>query len=447
VADSIKALASRPIRVSTDTRSLKAGDTFFALKGPHFDGHDFLKTAIEKGAAQLVISDLTKVPAGSQTKVQVIHVKDTMTAYGDLAAEIRAQFSIPSVAITGSSGKTTVKELTAHLLSKNRKILKNIGTENNLVGVPKTIFGLDAEHETLVLEMGTSLPGEIDRLASLIKPDIGILTQIGYSHLSGLGGLEGVRAEKLGLLRHLKAGGVLIVNGEDPQLEGVCHPAGRTVRVGFDAARADFSADQISSSASGTFFRLNAGLEFKTKLYGRHNVLNCLLAIAAATELGMTPADLQEGLLTFRSVPGRLELKSLAGIDFLNDTYNANPTSFEAALQVFKEFEALGKKGIVCGDMLELGPEAEMLHRRIGKYLAACGVDWVIATGPLCRYLAQDAVKSGLDPKKIEFASDSLEAGRLCRQRAACGDVVLVKGSRGMKMEKVFECFTTSYTP
>ena len=434
------------LSVSTDTRSIKKDDLFFALKGPSFDAHDFLKEAVEKGASRLVISEESKIPPGLRQKAQFIVVEDTLKAYGDWAAQHRATFKIPTIAITGSSGKTTVKELTAHLLSADLSVLKNQGTENNLVGVPKTIFGLKSDHQVLVLEMGTNQPGEIDRLASLAQPEIGILTQIGYSHLQGLKDLAGVRAEKLSLLRHLKPGGVLIVNGEDPMLADVSYPQGRVIRVGFSKEKNEVVADALVLDATGTSFVLNGEENFKTRLYGRHNVLNCLLAITAAKELGITVSSLRKSLETFQSVPGRLEFRNVDGLCFLNDSYNANPTSFKAALETLREFKSEGKRGVVCGDMLELGTEAETLHRQAGNFLAGCGLDWVIAAGPLCKYLVEGALESGLDPKKIHHVKDSREAGVLCRQLAVPGDTVLIKGSRGMKMEKVFECFTTFYT-
>lgn len=439
--------------ISTDTRTVSKDDVFFALKGPRFDGHDYLKDAWEKGARHFVVADAKRLPADVRAS-NVIVVADVLAAYGDLAKFYRQKFRIPVIAVTGSSGKTTVKELLAHVLSQQFKVLKNRGTENNLVGVPKTIFGLDASHEVAVLELGTNFPGEIERLASIASPQIGIITMIGHSHLEGLKSIEGVKAEKLKLASAVERGGLVILNGHDPHLADVKSGVHKILRAGFSKEGNDVVAEQMWCHDAGCTFRVDRYLYepagekelVETALIGRHNALNCLFALLAASALGMEFDAIRKAIATFKPVAGRLCLKSLGGIIFIDDSYNSNPGSFRAALETLKDFKIRERKGVVCGDMLELGEGAEALHREMGARIAEMLFDFVIATGPLSKHLVDEALKRGFDPQRIQYAKDSAEAGRLCRDIATPGDMVLVKGSRAMAMEKVFECFITSST-
>ncbi len=436
------AASSRGGGVSTDTRTIEKGDVFFALEGQRFDGHDYLQEAVQKGARCLVVS---KTPDLAELKESSgwILVADTLTAYGDLAKFYRQKFKIPAIAITGSAGKTTVKELVAHVLQHRFKVLKNRGTENNLVGVPKTLLQLEKEHEVMVLEMGTNQPGEIDRLSSMIAPQLGILTQIGLAHLEGLKTQEGIKQEKLSVLNHIDRGGFLILNGQDPLLRDVQSGVHRIRRVGLSKEGSDRTAEQVWCHEEGCSFYVEGEL-FETSLIGRHNVVNCLYAIEAALILGMPLDSIQKAIQSFKAVPGRMSVKNIDGIFFLDDSYNSNPNSFRAALETLKDFKMRGRKGVVCGDMLELGAQAEELHREIGAWMAELLFDFVIATGPFSKHLVEGALKQGFDPKRITHVKDSVEAGKVCREIALPGDRILVKGSRGMQMEKAFECFITS---
>lgn len=432
-------------RVSTDTRLLEKNDLFFALVGSRFDGHDFIAEALEKGAAHFVVSNPQKVKPVWLKEADFIAVEDTLTAYGDLARHVRQKYKIPAIAVTGSAGKTTVKELLAHLLSSKFKVLKNRGTENNLVGVPKTLLQLDESFQAIVLEMGTSSPGEIERLSSIIRPQAAVLTQIGASHLEGLKDLEGVRAEKLKVLKHLDRGGLLAVNGENPFLADIQSGVHRLVRVGFppapgDRPRSDVMAERITEGPCGTEFFWN-GLKMETALIGRHNVLNCLLALQCASALGVGPQALQKSLASFKPVPGRLAFKNISDITFLDDSYNSNPVSFRAAVETLCGLKTRGRKGVVCGDMLELGSQSEALHREIGALLARSELDFVVAAGVRCAALVDEALKQGFHRDRIFHARDSAEAGKRCRKLASGGDTVLVKGSRLMQMEKIWRFF------
>lgn len=430
--------------VSTDSRSLEKGNAFFALTGNRFDGHDFLAEAVNRGASYLVISEAGRLKDEYKKRASVIVVRDTLAAYGDLAKFYRERFRIPAVAITGSAGKTTVKELVAHVLSQNFCVLKNRGTENNLVGVPKTIFQLEPSYEAAVIEMGTNRPGEIERLSSIIGPQIGVITLIGPAHLEGLKTLEGVSREKTSLVAHIARGGWLVLNGEDPRLHEVQSGVHKVSRAAFSSSRGDWFADGIRCGPQGSFFRLNGKESVEIQLIGRHNVLNCLLAAAAGHALGVDLPLIKKALETFKGAPGRLQLKTVGGIRFLDDTYNANPNSFEAALAALQELKPAKRKGVVLGDMLELGTDAERQHRRIGRRIAEHAFDFVVGAGPFSKFVLDEAVKRGFNPKRTYQAVDSAEAGKILKDMANPGDSVLVKGSRGMKMEKVLECFITS---
>ena len=451
IAEALQAKAQGPLgpdspvsRVWTDTRTAQAGDLFVALSGKRYDAHAFLKDAHAQGVRHFIVSDPKAVPAEFAKDSGVIVAADTLMAYGDLAKAHRLKFNIPCVVITGSCGKTTVKEMTAHLLGARYTVLKNIGTENNLVGVPKTLFGLDASHQAVVLEIGTSLPGEIARLAEIASPQAAVITQIGAAHLEGLGTLEGIREEKTSLIPFVQRGGVIILNGEDPMLAAVTSGVHRVVRVGTSKSNADRIIDNPWSHEKGNSFSMD-GVLYETSLLGRHNLINAALAVTAAAQLAVDPESCRKALAAFRGAPGRLEPKTIEGIHFLDDTYNANPTSFAAALDALRDLKTHERgKGVVCGDMLELGPRAEEWHRQIGEKLAGLQLDFVVAAGEHCRALVDEAVQKGFNPKKIFAVKDSAAAGKLCRELAKPGDLVLVKGSRGMKMEKVFECFITS---
>ena len=448
ILKAVEGTAATPLRdslglgnISTDSRQLGKNDVFFALGGPNFDGHDFIDAAISKGARHFVVSNPAKFPKNSKTEVNLIVVPDVLKAYGNLAAFFRGQFHVPAVAITGSSGKTTVKELAAQALSSRFSVLKNHGTENNLVGVPKTILQLESSHEIMVLEMGTNQPGEISRLSSIISPQAAVLTLIGPSHLEKLKDIEGVRKEKMGVVANVERGGTLFVNGEDARLVDVQSGSHRVVRVGLTKDGNDYFADNIWCHETGTSFQLNGKEVFETSLIGRHNIINSLLAIAVALTFGAPMEDIRRSLKEFKPVSGRLNLKNIEDVIFIDDSYNSNPVSFRAALETLKSFKTRGKKGVVFGDMLELGSQAEAFHREAGSLLSQLMFDFVIATGPLANFAAQEALKNGVNSSSVYMASDSAEAGKICRGLVAAGDMVLVKGSRAMKMEKVFEYF------
>ena len=332
-----------PVRqISTDTRTIDKDDIFFALVGRRFDGHDFVREAYEKGVRCFVVSKTQPLFQEYQRSATFVHVQDTLKAYGDLAKFYRQQFKIPVALITGSAGKTTVKELVAHVLQQEFQALKNRGTENNLIGVPKTIFQLQKSHQVLVLEAGTNQPGEIARLSSIAAPQIGILTQIGLAHLEGLKNQEGIKKEKLSLLDYIERGGILILNGQDPLLRDVKSGVHRIRRAGFSKDESDCVAEQTWCHEEGSSFYVDGEL-FETQLIGRHNVINCLYAIEVAKALGLALPSVKKGIQSFKAVGGRMNPKTIEGIFFLDDTYNSNPGSFKVALETLKDFKMRGR--------------------------------------------------------------------------------------------------------
>ncbi len=421
--------------ISTDSRSLQGGELFIPLRGENFDGHDFLLAAVRRGAAACLSE---QVVAG--LPVPVIRVADTLRAVGDLAAAIRSDFPGPVAAITGSSGKTTTKEMLAGILALTGPGLKTEGNFNNLIGLPHTIFRLQPQHRWAVLEMGMSARGEIARLAEIAAPSLGIITNIGPAHLETLHGLDGVARAKGELFAALPAGGTAVINGDDPRVAAI--PVANGVKCLYfgSAAGAEIRAEQVTVSGDGISFLLVLPAASRTvhlAVTGRHNVQNALAAAAAASALGVEATLIAEGLEAFRPGHGRMELVHLPdGTSVLEDFYNANPLSVRAALVALDELGGRGRRIAVLGDMLELGEQAARLHREIGAE-AARRVDFLLLLGAMAEETAAGAREAGLAADRIRIAATHEAAAGLLCEFLQAGDRVLIKGSRGMKMEKV----------
>ena len=420
---------------STDSRTLQPGELFIALRGERFDGHDYIAQALRHGAAaclsEEVIAGLT---------IPVVQVRDTLAALGDLAQAVRSRFGGPVVGITGTTGKTTTKEMLAAILARGGPGLKSAGNFNNLIGVPLTLFGLTREHRWAVIEMGMSARGEIARLAQIAAPQIGVITNVGAGHLENLGGISGVARAKGELFIQLPAGGTALINADDPQ---ICQlPLANGVRrVLFgNAPEAQVRATEVRAADGSVTFTLHlphASVAVQLPLPGRHNVQNALAAAAAAWVLDVPVDDIAAGLADFKPCPGRMELIELADdLLILDDSYNANPLSMRAALDALHDLGRPGRRIAVLGDMLELGHAARDLHREVGL-LAAERADWLFTLGELARDIAAGAAEHGLDNTHI-VASTTVEAlVSQLRPLLQPGDRVLVKGSRGMRMERV----------
>jgi len=366
--------------VSIDTRTIKKGELFIAIKGSHFDGHDFIKEAIKKGAGCIAASSFKSMGNVPRGTCNLIKVKDTLKALGDIAAFYRQDFRVTAIGITGSNGKTTAKEITSDILVKRYSLLKNRGTENNLVGLPLTLLRLKKHHEVAILEMGTNHLGEIARLTEILDPKIGLITNIGPSHLRFLKDKEGVLSAKRELPDRLGRGSTLFLNGDDPLLSRL-RPKCNVVRFGTNREN-DFRAGAIDSKRSLSF-TLNGRHKISTNLIGRHNIYNILAGIAASFEMGIDISLIKEALLNFKPSGMRMEIDRVEGIDIINDAYNSNPLSLECAIKTLSGLRTKGRRIIVSGDMLELGRKARFFHARAGRLIADSSINALITVGRL----------------------------------------------------------------
>lgn len=414
--------------ISTDTRNIEKGSLFIAIKGPNFDGHDFIADAAKKGARGAVVSrDL--LPPGDD--LVIVKVKDTVKALGDIAKFHRSRFDIPVIALTGSNGKTTTKEMLALILSVKYNVLKNEGTENNFIGVPQTLLRLNGTHDIAVIELGTNHPGEIGYLADIVQPNCGMIINIGPSHLEFFGSIENIRKEKLDLLKRIGEDGSAVVNGDDAELMDVARKmCERVVTFGY-GGDCDFMAEKV---------------QIKLRALGRHNVHNALAAIAAASLYGIGPETAGRALEDFVLPKLRMEFTSCDGISFIFDCYNSNPASLKSAIETLRDMEPYERKVLVAGDMLELGEAAPALHREIGRFAAKAKVDLFVSVGTLSGYILEGAQEEGIGGRSLLRFEDSVEAAKALKEILAKGDLVLVKGSRGMKMEEIKKCFITCST-
>jgi len=437
--------------VSTDSRTVEPGQLFVPLRGERFDGHDFIDSVVEKGITAVLAEEgfLRRQPlSGRFSAATVISVPDTLAALGDLAAAHRRRFTLPVVAITGSNGKTTTKEMLAAILEQTGPGLKTEGNLNNLIGLPQMLFRLDGAARWGVLEMGMSEPGEIDRLAEIAAPQTGIVLNAFPAHLESMGSVEAVARAKGELLLRLPPGGSAIVNADDPLIAR--QPSGPGVRrVTFGLGRADVSASEIGSlGLEGQCFLLHLGgssCSVILKAYGRHAVYNALAAAAAAHALGLEPEIIRSGLERFLPCDKRFRAEEVNGLVLIDDSYNANPASMEAALTTLAELKGNRRAFVALGDMLELGGDEAQLHRSLGTRAAGVA-DRLYLCGSLTAHTAEGALKAGMKTSDILSGQSHAEIVADILSHAVAGDFVLVKGSRGMAMEKVAEGLRTTKT-
>ena len=429
--------------ISTDSRQVFKGNLFDALKGEKFDGHDFVRTALEQGAAGILVQDEAKINQTPVDKtVAVIKVADTLLALGDLAHEWRKRFSIPVIGLTGSSGKTTTKEMMAAIIGRGKNILKTEGNLNNLIGLPQTIFRLTREHELVILEMGTNTRGEIKRLTQIAVPDIGLITNVGPAHLAGFGSLDVVREEKNDLFLNMSSSGIAIINLDDEAITTAAERwNGRRITFSM-SPNADVTVKDIErNGVKGVRFNLVVGgstQKVEMKIAGLHHVYDAMAAAATAFAVGIEPKPIAEGLAAFRPFSGRMEMIRLRnGAFLLDDSYNANPASVREALMTLKDLKAHHNGYVFLGDMLELGEEADEMHRKIGMLIATIGVNALFLQGDFSEVTASGAAEGGLSPQNIFFLSDKEKGITYLKEHLKKGDWILVKGSRRMKMEKI----------
>jgi UDP-N-acetylmuramoyl-tripeptide--D-alanyl-D-alanine ligase len=432
--------------ISIDSRNVKEGELFVAIKGDRFDGHDFVPDAIRKGAWGALVerSILESRFAVLGILKNIVPVEDTLSSLQEMSHLHRKKFSLPVVGITGSNGKTTTKEMLASILKQKGPVLKNEGNLNNHIGVPLTLLKLEPRHTAAAIEMGMSASGEIDLLARLAGPDVGVITNIGPAHLAFLGSMDAVAEAKGELLGHLGAGGTAVLNADDRYFETLKKKhSGRILSFGIDAA-ADVRAVSIQQKADFTdcTFAINGStVNVRLRAVGRHNVANALAAAAAGIAVGMSPDAVKQGLDGFTPIAMRSEIKQVEGRTVFVDCYNANPVSMEAALVTLASLSAGGRSVAVLGDMLELGESAAEAHRAIGAVSARLGVDMLITIGTLAKHISRGAIDAGMPGDRVHEAQSHAEAAALLKELTRPGDIVLLKGSRGMKMENILEAF------
>ena len=427
--------------VCIDSRIVKKGELFIAIKGEVFDGHDFIDAVCAKGARVLVVHKPVKV---KDPKISVIRVEDTIRALGDIARFHRLRFKIPVIALTGSAGKTTTKEMIAAVLGRKYKVLKNEGTQNNHIGVPLTLLKLKAEHKIVVLECGTNRPGEIVWLADVARPRVAVFTNIGESHLEGLKTTNGVLKEKWALTSFMGPQDTVIINADDAFLSQQTRKKNifKIMTYGIKA-KADWKASDINI-VSGRYLNFYVGgKNIELDSCGVNNVYNALIAFSCGVFFKVPVKDIVLALKSFEFPQGRGQIVRLGRGWLVNDTYNANPVSMRSALQTLKAIETRFKRIFVAADMLELGSQSRALHQAMGRAIEATGVDVLITVGHLAKAMAANPKRRN---KKMQvFACRDVESAQKCLAKVFNnGDVVLIKGSRRMHMEQVVEFLLAS---
>jgi UDP-N-acetylmuramoyl-tripeptide--D-alanyl-D-alanine ligase len=422
--------------ILTDSRNLKPGAAFVALRGKNFDGHDFIAQALKSKVGCIIVEKKPSLRIPEQ--VALIRVKDTTLALGDIARFQRLKIDPPVIGVTGSNGKTTSKEMIAWVLAALGQVLKNEGTKNNQIGLPQTLIQLSQKDKFAVVEIGTNHFGEVDYLAKIARPNIGVITNIGPSHLEFLKDLKGVAQEKTALLDNLTDPAITLLNADDRLLKGLVRKSGMRQKI-FSYGiyeKSDFRASDIRLNGAKVEFKVNSKFKFEITTLGDYNIYNALSAIAIGRICGLSYPQLRARLAAFKFPKGRLNLVKSGGLNFIDDTYNSNPLSLKAALAALAAAACSGRKILVMGDMLELGKQKELLHRQMAWSITnTC--DLLITVGSLAGTTAQ-AAKKGL-AGKVFCCDNSTQARDLLLNKisADASDLILVKGSRSMKMEEV----------
>lgn len=425
-------------RVSIDSRQVRPGDLFVAIDGERFDGHDFLDEAVQRGAAGLLVQRRKACLARSDCAV--VSVRNTRRALGKLAARYRRDFHLPVVAVAGSNGKTTTKELIAAVLRQRFATLQSEGSFNNDIGVPLTLLNLEPRHQAAVLEAGTNHTGELAPLLRMIQPRLGVITNIGREHLEFFGNVAGVAAEEGELAEALPGDGKLFIHGDSEWTEQICKRCRAPVeRVGFGNDN-PWRASAIELDEHGCTFEAHSPVaalngRYRVNLLGRHQAINALFALAVGAELGLGREELRNGLADCRPPKMRLQLWEINGLRVLDDSYNANADSMRAALQTLKEFPCRGRRLAALGDMGELGRHSAAAHAEAGRCAAESGVRQLFAIGRQASLMAAAAREGGL--ANVSEFSDAEQAAQAIKQFVRPGDVLLLKASRATRLERV----------
>ena len=424
------------VGVSTDSRTVRPGDLFFAIRGDNFDGHEYVEDAFAKGACAAVVSDEAACSGPA------LVVDDTVDALLRLAAWYRDRFDIPVVAVTGSNGKTTTKDMTAAVLSTKFRTARTPGNYNNHIGVPLTLFEIESEHEMAVVEIGMNHPGEIARLAAAARPSVGVITNVAESHIETMHDIDSIAQAKAELLDALPPDGTSVLNWDDPRVKALwTRGPGSTVTFGL-APDAEVRAVDIDAGVDAVSFELADDGRVTLPIAGRHNVMNALAAIAVGRVVGVSDADAARGLSSFETSPMRMSFERAGGRVVLNDAYNCNPGSLAAALEVLVDAAGEGTSAAAIGDMLELGSASERAHREAGARAAELGVDWLLLFGTEVAALRVGALEAGMPASRVRIFESKTALVETLRKELDESAVLLVKGSRGMRMEEVVELLT-----
>ena len=435
--------------VSTDSRTVAEGELFVALKGPRFDGHHYAVEALAKKAGGVLIEEdqVGDIRWNGYRSRAVIAVKDTLSALGDMARDWRRKYGTPVVALTGSNGKTTTKEMIAACLGTTFPILKTEGNLNNLIGVPLTLLTLTEKERVVILEMGMNVPGEIRRLAEMAEPDVGLITNIQKVHLEGMGSLERLKEEKGELFRKMRRDGTILVNQDDPRVIELARDyPGQKITFGIEHPAEVMAKEIRLRGAEGTSFTLileEEAMEIHLRLLGRQFVPNALCAMAIACLFGVEVKQAKEAIESLQPFPMRMEVVSLkGGKTLINDAYNANPYSMELALETLSEVKGKGRAIAVLGDMLELGSFTREAHEQLGEKVSELSIDFLLALGEEAPIVVESAIRHGFPMERAKVMESYSEAVFQLRQMIQSGDWILVKGSRRMGMERIAEGLT-----
>ena len=428
--------------VSINSKTVKKGDLFIAIKGERFDGHQFINQAIRRGAAAVVVS---RKKAWPNKKTPIIHVKKTVEALGHLGRAHRDRFSIPMIALTGSAGKTTTKEMTAAILKGRFKVLKNKGTQNNHIGVPMTLLGLKKSHEIVVLELGTNRFGDIPWLTYVCNPTVAIFTNIGESHLELLKSPKDVFREKSALVSKMKAGGTVILNNDDRFLKKLPMRYKRHKFITYGITnKAHHRASSIQLKNNALRFKVDRKNWINLNTPAMANIYNALAAISCSRLFNISYNNINRNINKAGFAQGRQQIRKVRGCWIIDDTYNANPLSMRSALQTLRCFKAKGRKIFVCADMMELGVQAEKMHSSIGKVAADSQLDLILTHGRFSKYVTQAAKRE--KNNLLAYHCRTLDQmHKKLLQYCEPGDVILVKGSRGMHMERTVDFFVKNF--
>ena len=425
--------------VSTDSRTIKSGEVFFALSGKNFDGHNFVTNAVKKGAKALVISKRVK---DVKQKINILRVKDTTKTLGRLAKYYRSKNKIPLIAITGSAGKTTTKDIVADILQKEYNVLRSSRTHNNHIGVPQTIFRLNNRYKICTLELGTNHFGEISYLSKVAAPQIAVITNIGPSHLEFLNDLKGVFREKKSIVKNLTGSKIVLLNGDDKFLRDIRLPKEFKVFSFGREKPCDFKASGISIESNRLNFVFNKKHKFSLRTPGIFNVYNALAGIGCGLIFGVHIKKIKNALANFCFPEGRLNKIDCLNFSILDDTYNSNPLSLRVAIESLIKLKVKGRRILIMGDMLELGSQSIKLHRQIGRFVAQTPIDMFVTLGALSKSSADEARLESRGHRDIFTFESKAKLIDFLKSRVKSGDVLLIKGSRLMRMEDIVSSLT-----